>query len=194
MKASKEKVVAVSYELEVEGKIADKACSNKPLEYIQGTGMLLPLFEAAVEGKEPGESFDFTLNPEDGYGAYQKKYVVEIPKTAFCAEDGIIREDLLIVGNMIPMFDNNGNVMQGIVAEVEADKVKMDFNHPMAGKTLHFTGKVESVRDATEKELKEGLHGEYLPKEECHCGGNCNHGECEGEGECGHGHCHHHKE
>ncbi|MBQ3941660.1 MAG: peptidylprolyl isomerase, partial [Bacteroidales bacterium] len=65
----------------------------------------------------------------------------------------------------------------------------MDFNHPMAGKTLHFTGKVESVREATEKELREGLHGEYLPPEEgCgHCHGECHKDEdgcCHGEGEC----------
>ena len=82
--------------------------------------------------------------------------------------------------------------MQGTVAAVEEKSVKMDFNHPMAGKTLHFTGKVESVRDASEKELKEGLHGEYLPKE-CHChkgeGGCCHKGEgedCNCEGDC---HC-----
>ena len=69
----------------------------------------------------------------------------------------------------------------------------MDFNHPMAGKTLHFTGKVESVREATEKELTEGLHGEFVPREGCSkCHGGC-HGDCEGgcEGECeGEGNCH----
>jgi len=195
MKASKEKVVAVSYELEVEGKIADKAGSEKPLEYIHGTHMLLPLFEAAVEGKEPGETFDFVLSPADGYGEYNNDYVADVPKSVFVS-DGVLREDLLIVGNIIPMLDNSGHVMQGVIKEVGADSVKMDFNHPMAGKTLHFTGKVESVRDATEKELKEGLHGEYLPKEGCGC--HCGHdGECEGgcgegscEGDCEHGHCH----
>jgi len=195
MKANKDKVVAVSYELEVEGKIADRADSGKPLEYIHGTGMLLPLFEAAVEGKEPGESFDFVLSPENGYGEYHDEYLVVIPKAAFCGEDGVIREDLLVVGNVIPMLDNTGSVMQGTVSEVGAESIKMDFNHPMAGKTLHFTGKVESVREATQKELTEGLHGEYLPKEGCHCGeGECGEGHC-GEGHCGEGkgcgHCHH---
>ncbi|MBR5041973.1 MAG: peptidylprolyl isomerase, partial [Bacteroidales bacterium] len=73
---------------------------------------------------------------------------------------------------------------------VDDKGVMMDFNHPMAGKTLHFTGKVEGVREATEKELKEGLHGEYLPPEDgC---GHCHKGEChKGEGEChkGEGDC-----
>lgn len=67
MKVAKDKVVAVSYELNVEGKIADKAGSEKPLEYIHGNGMLLPKFESELEGKEPGDSFAFTLTPEEGY-------------------------------------------------------------------------------------------------------------------------------
>ena len=58
MKVEKNKVVAVSYQLEVEGKIADKSASGAPLEYIHGSGMLLPKFEAALEGKEPGDGFD----------------------------------------------------------------------------------------------------------------------------------------
>ena len=189
MKAQQDYVVGVSYELEVEGKIADKARSEAPLEYIHGTGMLLPKFEAAVEGKEPGETFDFVLSPEDGYGEYNPKYKFDIPKTSF-AVDGQVREDLLEVGRVIPMLNSAGQVVQGTIAAVGYDTVTMDFNHPMAGKTLHFTGKVEAVRDATEKELLEGLHGEYLPKEGCHCHGGCHGGECEGEcgGGCGEGH------
>ena len=181
MKAEKNKVVAVSYELEVEGQIADKAGSDRPLEYIQGTGMLLPLFEAAVEGKEPGEGFDFILSPADGYGEYNPNFKFDIPKSAFEVE-GILREDLLIVGNIIPMLNAQGQVIQGKVDSIGADSVKMDFNHPMAGKTLHFTGKVESVREASEKELTEGLHGEYLPQEGCGCGHEgC---DCDSEGGC----------
>ena len=169
--------------MEVEGKIADQSQEGNPLEYIHGTGMLLPKFEAAVEGKEPGETFDFILSPADGYGEYNPKYLIDIPKTAFEVE-GKLREDLLVVGNMIPMLNSDGQVVQGRIAEIADTTVKMDFNHPMAGKTLHFTGKVESVRSATEKELTEGLHGEYLPQEGCHCG--CGHEDCdcEGEGEC----------
>lgn len=189
MKAEKNKVVAVSYELEVEGKIADKAGSDRPLEYIQGTGMLLPLFEAAVEGKEPGEGFDFILSPADGYGEYNPNFKFDLPKTAFEVE-GKLREDLLVVGNIIPMLNAQGQVVQGKIDSIGTDSVKMDFNHPMAGKTLHFTGKVESVREASEKELTEGLHGEYLPREGCGCGHDgcdCGHDGCDcdsGEGCC----------
>lgn len=173
-------MVAVSYELKVEGKTADKAGSEAPLEYIHGTGMLLPKFESELEEKEPGDNFEFTLTPEEGYGAYEPKYKTDIPKSAF-EIDGKVREDLLVPGNIIPMLNSAGQVIQGKVESVGEDSVTMDFNHPMAGKTLHFTGKVESVREASEKELKEGLHGEYLPKEGCHCGDGCH---CK-EGECG---------
>lgn len=195
MKAEKNKVVAVSYQLEVEGKIADQSAPGNPLEYIHGSGMLLPKFEGAIEGKEPGESFDFILSPEDGYGTYDPKYLVDLPKTAF-AIDGQVREDLLVVGRTIPMLNQAGQVVQGTVSKVTDSSVTMDFNHPMAGKTLHFTGKVESVRSATDKELTEGLHGEYLPQEEG-CGG-CQGGGCQGggchkeDGECcgkGEGEC-----
>ena len=169
MKVEKNKVVAVSYQLEVEGKIADKSAPGAPLEYIHGSGMLLPKFEAALEGKEPGDGFDFVLSPEDGYGTYNPAYLVDLPKTAF-AIDGKVREELLVVGRLIPMLNQAGQVVQGTVSKVTEDTVTMDFNHQMAGKTLHFTGKVTAIRDATDKELTDGLHGERAAKG---CGGNC---------------------
>ena len=175
MKVENNKVVAVSYALEVEGKIADQSAPGAPLEYIHGSGMLLPKFEAALEAKEPGDSFDFILSPEDGYGVYDPSYKIDLPMSAFTI-DGKVHDELLVVGRTIPMLNQAGQVVQGTVAAVSETAVTMDFNHPMAGKTLHFTGRVESVRSATDKELTEGLHGEYLPPEEhrCHKGkGGC---------------------
>ena len=186
MKIQKNKVVAVSYELEVEGKTADKAGSEAPLEYIHGTGMLLPKFEAALDGKVAGEPFEFTLSPEEGYGTYNPNYLVQLPMEAFII-DGRTATELLVPGRTLPMLNSEGQVVQGTIAAVGEKTVTMDFNHPMAGKTLHFTGKVEAVREATEKELTEGLHGEYLPKEgcgNCHKGG-CKDGDCGCEGDCG---------
>ncbi len=184
MKVQKDHVVAVSYELHVEGKLADKAAPESPLDYIHGTGMLLPKFEASLEGKEPGDAFSFTLTPEDGYGTYNPAYLVSLPISAFQI-DGKTVTDLLVPGRTLPMLNNEGQVVQGTVKEVAEDHVVMDFNHPMAGKTLNFSGRVESVREATSKELTEGLHGEYLPPEEgcCHKGkGHCH--KHEGEGCC----------
>ena len=190
MKIQKDRVVALSYELHVEGKLADKAASDSPLEYIHGTGMLLPKFEAAVEGKETGEPFAFTLTPEEGYGTYNPALLAKLPIDAFKV-DGKVLTEFLVPGRTLPMLNGQGQVVQGTVTSVSEDSVVMDFNHPMAGKTLNFSGAVESVREATEKELLEGLHGEFLPPEEhpCHKGkGHCrkhDDGEecCHGEGE-----------
>ncbi len=194
MKVDKNKVVKLAYELVVDGKVADKATQDRPLDYIHGTHMLLPKFESEVEGKEPGDSFEFTLTPAEGYGEVDQTQIIDLPKTAFMV-DGKLMEEFLVVGQMVPMMSQDGRVVQGIVREVSDDSVKMDFNHPMAGKTLNFKGNIVEVRDATEKELTEGLHGEFLPPEEHHhCkhhgDGECCHGEGHKDGECCHGEGH----
>ena len=203
MKIEAMKVVAISYEVETEGEVVDRATEEKPLDYIQGMHLIIPKLEATLEGMDEGQAFDCTIAPEDAYGEYDLSKVFDIPKSSF-EVNGKLREELLEVGRFIPMLNSAGEVCHGMVVEVKDDKVTMDFNAPMAGKTLHFTGKVISVRDATEKELTEGLHGEFLPQEEgCHrhggcCGKHGHHGEgegcCHGEGHGdGEGCCHHHE-
>lgn len=186
MKTGKNKVVAISYELEVEGQLADRADENNPLVYTHGTGMLLPRFEQELEGKEAGEEFAFTLSPAEGYGEYRQDHRIDIPKTAFMI-DGVLQEELIKVGNVIPMVNSAGQPLQGTVAAVGEEKVTMDFNHPMAGKTLNFKGKVLSVREAEPEELsgshckgKKGCCHEGSG-EKCHDDGEgCCHGEGEG--------------
>ena len=203
MKIQKDHVVALAYELTVDGKVVDSATENQPLEYIHGKNMLIPRFEEEVEGKEPGEEYAFTLSPEEGYGEHNPKLSFDIPKESF-AIDGVIREDLLVVGRIIPMLNSAGEVCHAKIVEVKDNDVTVDFNHPMAGCTLNFKGKVVSVREATEKELRFGVHGELAP-EECGCcghhheDGECCHeghhhedGECCGKGRHGDGECCHH--
>ena len=189
MKIEKDKVVALSYTLTVDGQIADKATADAPLEYTHGNGMLLPAFESELEGKAEGDGFAFVLSPEEGYGVVDPDMHIALPKAAF-SQDGQVREDLLVPGNVIPMVDNNGNLVQGRVLSVDAQNVMMDFNHPMAGKTLHFAGKVESVREASEAEKNghcchgkghchkheegEGHHCCHEEGKECDCGEDCN--------------------
>ena len=184
MKISANSVVEFCYDLEVEGQIVDKTTKEKPLDYIHGTGGLLPKLEAHIEGMEPGDKFDVTLSPAEGYGDVNPDMIIDLPKSAF-EVNGEVREDLLVPGNTIPMLNSIGGVIPGVVLEVTEDSVKMDLNHQMAGKTLHFTGEILTVREATEKELTEGLHGEFVHS--CGCGG-CHRGDCGGchDGGCGH--------
>ena len=201
MKIEKNKVVAVTYDLTVEGNIVDRATEEAPLDYIQGMHMLIPAFEAALEGLQEGDTFAFTLQPEDGYGPYEDQKLIHLPKSAFTIQ-GEVREDLMQEGRILPMVGADGSVVNATVTEVKEDGVMMDFNHPMAGKVLDFSGKIITVREATEKELTEGLHGEFLPPEEHHCchgkgKGHCHHHHDHGDGECcghGEGHCHEHGE
>ena len=181
MKISANTVVEFAYELEVDGQIVDRTTVEKPLDYIHGTGSLLPKLEAHIEGMQAGDKFDITLAPVDAYGEVEPQRIIDLPKAAF-EVNGEVREDFLVPGNTIPMMNSMGGVIPGVVLEVTADTVKMDLNHQMAGKTLHFTGEIVSVREATEKELTEGLHGEYVHS--CGCGGGCHGGGCHG-GECG---------
>ena len=186
MKITQNAVVEFSYELEVDGQVVDHTTKEKPLDYIHGTGSLLPKLEAHIEGMEAGDKFEITLAPADGYGEVDPQRIIDLPKAAF-EVNGEVREDLLVPGNTIPMMNSMGGVIPGVVLEVTADSVKMDLNHQMAGKTLHFTGEIVSVREATEKELTDGLHGEYVHS--CGCGGGgCHGGGCHG-GECGGGEC-----
>ena len=202
MKISKDKVVEFIYELEVDGNIVDHTTKERPLDYIHGTQGILPKLEAHIEGMEAGDKFTVTLAPEDAYGQVDPNKIIDLPKTAF-EVNGQIREDLLVPGTRIPMMNSMGAVIPGVVLEVTENTVKMDLNSEMAGKTLHFTGEIISVREATEKELAEGLHGEFVHSNGCGgchgnhggcggCGGGCGDGEggcgCgEGEGGCG---CH----
>lgn len=208
MKIGYHSVVALAYELEVEGVTIDKAEKDNALDYIQGCHMLIPGLEDALEGMEEGTEFDVKVAPADGYGEYDPKSSFDIPKSSF-EVDGKLREDLLREGRIVPMLNSAGEVCHAQVVKVGDDKVTVDFNHPLAGKTLHFTGTVVSVREATKKELDEGLHGEFLPQEHhcchhgeggchgghhgegcCHGGGEHHDGCCHGEGPCGNGEHH----
>ena len=169
MKISDNKVVALSYILEVEGAERDRADADKPLEFIYGMGYLLPKFEAAVLGKEVGESFDFVLSPEEGYGVYSASAVIDLPRTMF-ETDGKM-DSRITEGATIPMMTNDGRVVPGRVLEIGAEKVKMDFNHDMAGKHLHFSGEILDVRESTDEDFGAGGCAG--------CGGDCE-GGCEG--------------
>lgn len=195
MKIGYHSVVTIDYRLEVDGNVVQGEGDGKPFDYIQGCHMLIEGLENALEGLEEGAGFDVTVGPGEAYGEYDGKSRFDIPKTSF-EIDGKLREDLLHEGRMVPMLDSAGELHHARIIRVGTEMVTVDFNHPLAGKTLHFTGRIVSVREATRKELDEGLHGEFLPKEHgCGChGGGCCHGDGHHEGHgggCYHGEGHH---
>lgn len=159
MKIEEKKFVALSYTLMVDGEVADQASAEHPLTFVFGSGYLLPEFEKNLEGKQKGEKFEFTLTPANGYGEINPQMIVELPHDSFRI-DGHIEEGLLTIGNQIPMQTSDGANLLGIITEVGENTVKMDFNHPMAGKTLDFSGEIIEVRDAREEDYPHfGAHG-----------------------------------
>ncbi|WP_139921695.1 peptidylprolyl isomerase [Hymenobacter sp. DG01] len=162
---SENKVVTITYDLSVtdenqEKVLVESAEEDAPMVFLFGHSGLPEEFERQLDGKQAGDSFTFSLTPEQAYGDYDQQAVVDIPKNVF-EIDGQIDEEMLQVGNFLPMADNQGHHMQGKVVDIGADSVKMDFNHPLAGMVMHFDGKVAAVRDATREELDHGhVHGE----------------------------------
>lgn len=165
MKIANNTFVELDYELDVDGQIADRSQPGQPLKFPYGMGMLLPKFEEAIAGLEPGEKFKFTLQPAEGYGEIIAEAVVELPKDVFMV-NGEVEEGLLEVGNQIPMADNQGNRLLGKVVAV-GEAVTMDFNHPMAGKVLNFSGQVVDVRELKPEDLAQFGGGG------CDCEGGC---------------------
>jgi len=166
MVISKDKVVSVNYHLSVKDspdaqeRFVEKTDAANPLVFLFGSGNLLEAFEKNLKGKKVGDTFDFHLVAKDGYGERMDEHVVNIPIDEFKGEDGQVDKKMLEIGTMLPMTDQQGNRLQGIIKGVTDSLVTMDFNHPMAGQDLHFSGEVLDVRDASEEELSHGhVHG-----------------------------------
>ncbi len=152
---SKDKVVSLIYELRIDkadGKIIESLNQDAPLTFLFGSGSLLPKFEDNLAGLKAGDKFSFSLDSEDAYGQYNAGAVVEVPMKAF-EVDGKIDSNMIKQGNHIPMQDGHGNRLNGIVKNITAEVVTMDFNHPLAGNNLFFKGEVTGIREATEEEI-----------------------------------------
>jgi len=190
MKISPNKFVSLSYDLNVgegnEKELMEKATPEHPLEFIFGTNSMLEAFENNLDGLSQGDDFNFTLTPEQAYGEYDDEHVVDLPRNIF-EVDGKMDEKVIFEGNTIPMMDANGNRLNGSVVSVGNDTIKMDFNHPLAGETLHFSGKVLTVREASAEEIA----AIFAPQGGCGCGcgdhedSSCDCGDKEAAGGCG---------
>ncbi len=150
------KVVTLTYVLTADGEEVARTEDGDPLEYLHGAEDILPGLETALEGKTVGEKFTVTLAPEDAYGDYDEDDIEEVDKT------DIPNVEELELGMMVEVEDEDGYQYMAYVAEIGDDVVVLDFNHPLAGKTLTYDGQIMAVRSATEEELDHGhAHGAW---------------------------------
>lgn len=156
------KVVTLTYSLHedgAEGDLIEKVNADNPFVFLFGAGGLLPEFEQNLSGKIVGSNFSFGIKAENAYGLIDEKAIEYVPKDIFML-DGVLAEDLLVIDNVINLRDQNGHLVRARVVEVGEAEVLLDFNHPLAGVNLFFTGDILDVRDATEEEIEHGhVHG-----------------------------------
>ncbi len=160
MQVSTNKVVTVTYDLHCNLPGDDKhhvetADIKNPLSFIFGSGMMITGFEKGLNGKSKGDKFSFSIESDDAYGNKVETAVIKLPIEIFKV-DGVLDLNLLQIGKILPLNDNEGNVLYGIVLVYDLETVTMDFNHPLAGHHLHFSGEIADIREASVEELAHG--------------------------------------
>jgi FKBP-type peptidyl-prolyl cis-trans isomerase SlyD len=147
-------VVSLAYILKVEGEEVDRADRDEPFEYLHGADNIVPGLENALTGKRVGDKLTLTITPEDGYGDYDEEEIEELDR------DELPGAETLEPGTMVQLEDEDGYVYVATVARVTPDSVVLDFNPPLAGKTLDYDVEVLAIREATSDEKLHGhVHG-----------------------------------
>lgn len=171
------KYVAYSYKLydDASGELLFETPAKAPDVMVYGvTPDIVPGLVEALRDKAKGDKFEATLRPEAAFGERSDEFIMALDPEIFMRDGKLAKE--VAVGALLPMMTAEGFRVQGLVTEI-GDKIKMDFNHPFAGLTVRYEGKVEEVREATPEEIRPN-HG---------CGG-CGGGGCH-DGDCGDGCC-----
>lgn len=149
-------VVSLDYSLRLDdGEEIDRSSGDEPLQFIQGHEQIIPGLENALYGMNIGEEKLVTISPEDGYGEYESENYVMMPRDSFPPDMA------LIVGERLFVRDSESDQEYPVyIAEIGDESVKLDFNHPLAGETLHYKVRIVALRDATTEELAhDHVHG-----------------------------------
>lgn len=196
MEEKKNLFIATTYKLETiengEKKLIEEATEERPFVFISGFGIALEAFEKNLVELKKDDAFDFTLMQEEAYGAYIEDRVLDLDREMFCI-NGHFDHDNIYVDAVVPLQNEDGNRFMGRVLAISDDKVKMDLNHPLAGKDLNFSGKIIESREATNEEIQQIIN--HMSGKGCgcgcgECGDDCNHDHSEEGCGCGCGHCH----
>jgi FKBP-type peptidyl-prolyl cis-trans isomerase SlyD len=145
-------VISLDYILKVDGEVVDSTREegDAPIQFLQGAGQIIPGLEKALDGMMIGESKKVLIPPTDAYGEFDPDAYEMVEKREFPASIPVE------VGTQIEIRDESGETLMAYITEVEGDQVRLDFNHPLAGKELDFVVEVVDLRDATEEEKAYG--------------------------------------
>ena len=199
------KFMSVVYQLytvtDGENILEEQTGDDRPFEFITGFGVALDAFEQQVMKQEKGSAFDFILQPAEAFGEYDPEGVHKLKRDVFMI-NGHFDHENIFEGAVITLTDTEGHQFMAKVTKIEEDGVTVDTNHPLAGKTLNFTGTVIENREATEEEIQHLIkhltggcsgcghhHGDGCEGCGDGCGDGCGHDHHHEEG-CGCGHCH----
>jgi len=115
-----------------DGSVFDTSQDREPMEFTLGSGQLIPGFEKAVEGMEKGESTKVTIPSEEAYGEPREDLIISVPRENM--PDGVTPE----VGMQLQVNQPDGQSIPVRITEIADEEVKLDANHPLAGKDLTF--------------------------------------------------------
>ena len=191
------KTITVSYDMytEYEGvkELVEQATEEHPFQFTTGLGFTFEAFEEKFKDLKEGDTFQFTLTKDETNGDRRDDLVFDVDKNIFYI-NGKFDDKQIYPGNVIPLVNADGQRMNGLVVEVKEEAVTIDLNHPYAGMSLVFDGKVLSMHDATKEEIR-ALINIITDQGGCSCGCDSCGGGCDGCGDhdhdgCDCGHCH----
>ncbi len=152
VKQIKDDVVAsIVYTLMVDGEEIEHLEEDDAIEYLHGAGNIVPGLEEVLTGKQVGDGFELMLKPEDAYGKYDEELIERIPREDFEGADALQPK------MEVELESDDGYLFDVTIREITDEDVVVDFNPPLAGKTLDYNVKVVGLRAATEEELEAGI-------------------------------------
>ncbi|RXJ94924.1 peptidylprolyl isomerase [Malaciobacter molluscorum] len=172
------KVIGIEYTLKDanSGEHLDTNVGGAPLEFVSGKGQIIPGLETKLVEMALNEEADVLVEPKDAYGEYNEEAMQTLPKEQFAGIE--LQEGMSLYGT-----GENGETVQVTVKSFTDNDVTIDYNHPMAGKSLMFSVAVLSLRDATAEEIETGVVGGMAAMGGACCGGG-HHDHDHGEGGC----------
>lgn len=149
-------VVSMHYALHVDGQLVDSSEGSEPLQFIQGMGHIIPGLEHELYDMKIGDSKQVIVTAKDGYGEVDPEAFMDVPRDAFPSDIP------LETGTELELRDQSGHPVYARIDTVNNDNVRLNMNHPLAGKELHFDVKIADLRLATDEEISHGhVHDDH---------------------------------